>query len=142
MFDGLRFNHWQTERRPDGILILTMDRADNNVNALAQVVLEELDQILERVAIEKPAGLVIRSGKAAGFIPGADLKEFQGFDARGLVKEAIERGQNVFQRLAELPCPTVAAITAIAWAAAPRWRWPAVTAWPPTMTPPASACRK
>ena len=110
MFDGLRFNHWQTERRPDGILVLTLDRADNSVNALAQVVLDELDQILERVAIEKPAGVVIRSGKAAGFVPGADLTEFQTFDQRGVVLEAIQRGQNVFQRLAELPCPTVVAI--------------------------------
>lgn len=110
MFDGLRFLHWQPERRPDGVLVLTLDRADNSVNALSQAVLEELDQILERIAIEKPAGVVIRSGKAAGFIPGADLKEFQTFDERGTVKEAIARGQNVFQRLADLPCPTVAAI--------------------------------
>ncbi|MBB5207134.1 3-hydroxyacyl-CoA dehydrogenase NAD-binding domain-containing protein [Chiayiivirga flava] len=110
MFDGLRFRHWQTERRADGVLVLTLDRADNSVNALAQAVLDELDLILERVAIEKPAGVVIRSGKAAGFVPGADLNEFQDFDRRGTVKEAIERGQNVFQRLADLPCPTVAAI--------------------------------
>ncbi len=110
MFDGLRFQHWQTEVRPDGILVLTLDRADTPVNALAQIVLEELDRILERIEIEKPKGVVIRSGKAAGFVAGADIKEFQDFDARGTVMEAIRRGQLVFQRLHRLPCPTVAAI--------------------------------
>ena len=35
---------------------------------------------------------------------------FQEFDRRGTVNDAIRRGQTVFQKLAELPCPTVAAI--------------------------------
>ena len=110
MFDGLRFKHWQPQLRPDGIVVLTLDRADNGVNALSQAVLDELGQAIERIAIGKPKGVVIRSGKAAGFVPGADIKEFQEFDAKGTTLDAIQRGQNVYQRLAELPCPTVAAI--------------------------------
>src|SRR5690606_34241991 len=110
MFDGLRFRHWQTETRADGVLLLTLNRADAPVNALSQAVLEELDAIVERIEIGKPPAVVIQSGKAAGFIAGADLKEFQDFDARGTVMEAIRRGQLVFQRLHLLPCPTVVAI--------------------------------
>ncbi len=110
MFDGLRFNHWSPELRPDGVVVLSFDRAESPVNTLAQVVLDELEQIIERVAIEKPKGLVIRSAKPAGFIAGADIKEFQSFDAKGTVFDAIRRGQLVFQKLAELPCPTIAAI--------------------------------
>ena len=108
--DGLRFQHWQAEARTDGIVVLSFDRAGQNVNTLAQEVLLELDAILERLAMDPPKGLVIRSAKAAGFIAGADIKEFQGFDEKGTVGDAIRRGQQVFQRLAELPCPTVAAI--------------------------------
>jgi 3-hydroxyacyl-CoA dehydrogenase/enoyl-CoA hydratase/3-hydroxybutyryl-CoA epimerase len=110
MFDGLRFKHWQPQLRPDGIVVLTLDRADNGVNALSQAVLDELGQAVERIAIGKPKGVVIRSGKAAGFVPGADIKEFQEFDVKGTTLDAIQRGQNVYQRLAELSCPTVAAI--------------------------------
>lgn len=110
MFDGLRFKHWQPQLRPDGIVVLTLDRADNGVNALSQAVLDELGQAVERIAIGKPKGVVIRSGKAAGFVPGADIKEFQEFDVKGTTLDAIQRGQNVYQRLSELPCPTVAAI--------------------------------
>ncbi len=110
MFDGLRFAHWKPELKEDGILVLTLDRAGAPVNALSQAVLEELDRIIERIVIGKPKAVVIRSGKEAGFIAGADLTEFQQFDEQGRVAEAIARGQDVFQRLSLLPMPTVAAI--------------------------------
>jgi 3-hydroxyacyl-CoA dehydrogenase/enoyl-CoA hydratase/3-hydroxybutyryl-CoA epimerase len=110
MFDGLRLAHWQGERRPDGVLLLTLNRADQQVNALSQAVLGELDAMLERIELEPPKGVVIRSGKQAGFVVGADIREFQEFDAKGTVHDAIRRGQLVFDRLARLPCRTVAAI--------------------------------
>ncbi|HRO88637.1 MAG TPA: enoyl-CoA hydratase-related protein, partial [Chiayiivirga sp.] len=110
MFDGLRFRHWATEQRADGVLVLTLDRADAPVNALSQAVLDELDALIERIEIGKPKAVVIRSGKEAGFIAGADLKEFQEYDAKGTVMDAIRRGQRVFERLNRLPCPTAAAI--------------------------------
>ncbi len=109
-FDGLRFNHWQAEIRDDGVVVLSLDRQGSPVNALSQDVLLELGDLVERIAIDPPKGVVIRSSKAAGFIAGADLKEFQEFDRRGVVNDAIRRGQATYQKLAELPCPTVAAI--------------------------------
>ncbi len=109
-FDGLRFSHWQTELRSDGIVVLSFDRQGASVNAFSQDVLIELGDLIERLAIDPPKGVVICSAKSSGFIAGADLKEFQEFDRRGTVNDAIRRGQTVFQKLAELPCPTVAAI--------------------------------
>jgi 3-hydroxyacyl-CoA dehydrogenase/enoyl-CoA hydratase/3-hydroxybutyryl-CoA epimerase len=109
-FDGLRFQHWQVETRADGIVLVTIDRAGQPVNALSQDMLIELGALVERLAIDPPRGVVFRSGKTSGFIAGADIREFQDFDAKGTVKDALFRGQQVFQRLAELPCPTVAAI--------------------------------
>ncbi|HEY5613235.1 MAG TPA: 3-hydroxyacyl-CoA dehydrogenase NAD-binding domain-containing protein [Lysobacter sp.] len=109
-FDGLRVQHWQMQSREDGVLVLSFDRAGTPVNTLAQEVLIELDGLLERIAVDPPKGLVIRSAKPSGFIAGADIKEFQAFDEKGVVADAIRRGQQVFQRLAELPIPTVAAI--------------------------------
>lgn len=109
-FDGLRFSHWQTELRSDGIVVLSFDRQGASVNAFSQDALIELSDLLERLAIDPPKGLVLRSAKSSGFIAGADLTEFQEFDRRGTVNDAIRRGQTVFQKLAELPCPTVSAI--------------------------------
>src|SRR5262252_9307238 len=110
MFEGLRFSHWKSEAGADGIVVLTLDRADASVNALNRAVLDELGQIVERLSFEPPKGVVIRSGKANGFIAGADIKEFEEFEKQGTVLASIERGQRVFQNLARLRCPTVAAI--------------------------------
>ena len=109
-FDGLRFEHWQVEQRADDVVIVTIDRAGQAVNALSQDMLIELGTLVERIAIDPPKAVVFRSGKPSGFVAGADIKEFQAFDAQGTVKDALFRGQQVFQRIAELPCPTVAAI--------------------------------
>ncbi|WP_058835177.1 3-hydroxyacyl-CoA dehydrogenase NAD-binding domain-containing protein [Luteimonas abyssi] len=108
--DGLRFSHWKAEQRDDGVLVLAFDRADESVNTFAQDVLIELDTLLERLALEPPKAVVIRSAKDKGFVAGADIREFAEFDAKGTIGDSIRRGQQVFQRLAELPCPTVAAI--------------------------------
>jgi 3-hydroxyacyl-CoA dehydrogenase/enoyl-CoA hydratase/3-hydroxybutyryl-CoA epimerase len=108
--DGLRFSHWQAEQREDGIVVLTFDRAGESVNTFAQDVLIELDALVERLSLDPPRGLILRSGKAKGFIAGADIREFQAFDAKGTIGDSIRRGQQTFQRLAELRCPTVSAI--------------------------------
>jgi 3-hydroxyacyl-CoA dehydrogenase/enoyl-CoA hydratase/3-hydroxybutyryl-CoA epimerase len=94
----------------DGVLVLCINRDGSGVNALSRALLDELDGMLERIAIERPAAVVIHSGKATGFAVGADLKEFESYDRKGTVREEIEHGQRVFERLARLPMPTVAAI--------------------------------
>ena len=109
-FDGLRFSHWHPQIRDDGVVVLSLDRHDSSVNAMSQDVLLELGDLIERIAMDPPKAVVIQSIKPAGFIAGADLKEFQEFDRRGTVNDAIRRGQSTYQKLAELPCPTVAAI--------------------------------
>ncbi|MGO1893594.1 MAG: enoyl-CoA hydratase/isomerase family protein, partial [Luteimonas sp.] len=108
--DGLRFSHWKAEQRDDGVLVLSFDREGESVNTFGQAVLIELDSLLERLALDPPKALVLRSGKEKGFIAGADIREFREFDEKGTIGDSIRRGQQVFQRLADLPCPTAAAI--------------------------------
>jgi len=110
MFEGLRFNHWKTSEGDDGIVTLTLDRANSSVNAISRAVLDELEQIVERLAIEKPAGVIVHSAKSAGFAVGADIREFIEYAKHDTVLENIEHGQRVYEALARLPCPTVAAV--------------------------------
>ncbi|HEY9131522.1 MAG TPA: 3-hydroxyacyl-CoA dehydrogenase NAD-binding domain-containing protein [Dyella sp.] len=110
MFEGLRFNHWKTSLDESGIVTLSLDRAGAHVNAISRAVLDELGQIVERLAIEKPVGVLIHSAKPFGFAVGADIKEFVQYAQHDTVLESIENGQRVFEALARLPCPTVAAI--------------------------------
>jgi 3-hydroxyacyl-CoA dehydrogenase/enoyl-CoA hydratase/3-hydroxybutyryl-CoA epimerase len=109
-FDGLQLRHWRVDTRPDGALVLSFDRDGKSVNSISQDVLIELDTMLERIALDPPKALILRSAKEKGFIAGADIEEFERFDAKGTTGDAIRRGQRVFQRLAELRVPTVAAI--------------------------------
>src|SRR3546814_9958845 len=53
-FDGLRFRHWQVEARADGVVVVTIDREGQAVNALSQAMLVELGELLERLAIDPP----------------------------------------------------------------------------------------
>lgn len=108
--DGLRPRHWKTELRPDGVLLLSFDREGESVNTFSQDVLIELNDLLDRIVLEPPKALVLRSAKDKGFIAGADIREFQVFDAKGTIGDSIRRGQSVFQRIATLRFPTVAAI--------------------------------
>ncbi|HVI54851.1 MAG TPA: 3-hydroxyacyl-CoA dehydrogenase NAD-binding domain-containing protein [Luteibacter sp.] len=110
MFEGLRFKHWKTNVGDDGIVVLTFDREGASANALSREVLDELDTIVERLAIENPRGVVIHSAKPSGFAVGADIREFVEYAHTGTVLANIENGQRVFENLARLPCPTVAAI--------------------------------
>lgn len=110
MFEGLRFKHWKTSVGDDGIVVLTLDREGASANALSREVLDELGQLVERLAIERPKGVVVNSGKPSGFAVGADIREFVQFAQANTVLENIENGQRVFESLARLPCPTVAAI--------------------------------
>ena len=110
MFEGLRFQHWQIDLDADGIATVTLSRAESSVNALSRAVLEEFDRLIERLSFEPPRGVLIRSGKPAGFVVGADLKEFAGYEKTGTVLDRIREGQAVFERLARLRCPTAVAI--------------------------------
>ena len=109
MFEGLRFQHWHATLGTDGIVELALDRAGSSVNALSRAVIDELSEIVERLSFEPPKGVIVRSAKA-GFVVGADIKEFESFEKAGTIRDVLENGQRVYQRLASLPCPTVAAI--------------------------------
>ncbi|MDW8479662.1 MAG: 3-hydroxyacyl-CoA dehydrogenase NAD-binding domain-containing protein [Xanthomonadales bacterium] len=110
LFDGLRFRHLHHRLEADGVLLVEIDRAEQSVNTLSEELLGELEALLERVRIEPPAGLIVASRKPAGFVAGADIREFARYAEPEAVRAALARGHRVFDRLAALPCPTVAAI--------------------------------
>ena len=96
---------------------------------------EALDELRRRARCdldrEPPKGLVIRSGKANGFIAGADVEEFTRLqvDAPRRMRVRALRLGRVRAARATLPYPDArAGRTASAWAAASSSRSPAATA--------------
>jgi 3-hydroxyacyl-CoA dehydrogenase/enoyl-CoA hydratase/3-hydroxybutyryl-CoA epimerase len=72
--------------------------------------LRDLAVQLDEIALQRPAGVVIRSAKANGFVAGADIKEFLKIRTPEEGYELVRAGQNVLQKLQDLPCPSVAAL--------------------------------
>ncbi len=70
--------------------------------------------LLRDLSAAPPKGLIVRSGKASGFIAGADIREFTTFADAAAAFEHIRIGQRIFDQLEALPCPTVAAIAGFA----------------------------
>ena len=99
------------ETGDDHICVLTFDRPDSGANIFDAATLDELNEHLD--AVEKDAslrGLIIASAKKSIFVAGADLKTLLQAAKTGEMRGFIEPGQQVFNRLADLKIPTVAAI--------------------------------
>ena len=99
------------ETSDDHICVLTFDRPDSGANIFDAATLDELNEQLD--GVEKDAslrGLILASAKKSIFVAGADLKTLLQGARTGEMREFIERGQQVFNRLANLGIPTVAAI--------------------------------
>src|SRR6185437_5735616 len=101
---------WRMERDGDGIVWLIADKPGTSANVLSSHVLRELDALLDRIALPPPRGVVVISAKKSGFIAGADIKAFTGLTSAEDAYRLIHAGQQVFDRLEALPCPTVAAL--------------------------------
>ncbi len=99
-----------------GIAELTFDLQGESVNKFNRMTIQELDEATQALAkAEGLKGLVIRSAKDV-FIVGADITEFH--DAFGQSEEELVEMNmavhEIFNRVEDLPYPTVTAINGIA----------------------------
>lgn len=101
----------QREIGDDRVCILTFDRPESGANIFDAATMNELGEHVD--AIERDTsirGLIITSAKKSIFIAGADLKTLLKQAPSGEMRGFIAEGQRVFNRIAELKVPTVAAI--------------------------------
>lgn len=102
--------HWHLAERENDLLWLAIDVAGQSANSLSKTVLEELNEVLNKISENPPQALVIHSTKPSGFIAGADVNEFTQITDEKNALEMIERGQRVMDRIAGLPFPVIAVI--------------------------------
>ena len=110
----MTMKHWTSETDSDEIAWLKLDKTDGGANVLSGEVLLELNDLLEQLESNRPSGVVVYSGKHNGFVMGADINEFTTIENTEQAYELIRLGQGVIDRLAALPCPTVAVINGFA----------------------------
>jgi len=95
----------------DKTCVLTFDRPESGANIFDAATLDELSEHLDFVENDASLrGLIIASAKKSIFIAGADLKTLLQQAQSGEMREFIAKGQRIFDRLAHLKIPTVAAI--------------------------------
>ena len=102
--------HWTITREAGGLATLTFDKADASTNTLSAAVLVEFNEALDALGREPPQALLIRSGKANGFIAGADVDEFGEIATEAGAVALVKRGCDSFERLAAVRYPTLALI--------------------------------
>lgn len=105
--------NWTTTTDEAGVAWLTIDKAGASANSLSRAVMEELGAKIADLERAVPKALIITSAKQ-GFIAGADIKEFVGIQSPDEAFAMIREGQLLLERLAALPCITVAAINGFA----------------------------
>ncbi len=107
-------SNWTLQVDADRVAWLSADMAGSSANVLSGDMVRELAAKLTEAAALRPVGIIVQSGKASGFIAGADIKEFVRIRSPEEGYALVRAGQSVMQQLADLPCPSVAAIRGFA----------------------------
>ncbi|MEY2562918.1 MAG: 3-hydroxyacyl-CoA dehydrogenase / enoyl-CoA hydratase / 3-hydroxybutyryl-CoA epimerase / enoyl-CoA [Verrucomicrobiota bacterium] len=95
----------------DGICVLTFDRPESGANIFDAPTMQNLSEHLDAIENDSAVlGVLVTSAKKSIFIAGADLKTLLKQAQTGELRAFISEGQKVFNRLAALKVPTVAAI--------------------------------
>ena len=101
----------QREIGDDHVCLLTFDRPDSGANIFDAATLKELSEHVDVIERDTSLlGLIITSAKKSIFIAGADLKTLLKQAETGELRAFIAEGQRIFNRIAALKIPTVAAI--------------------------------
>ncbi len=102
-------------REQNNIGFIEFDQQDSKVNLLTTDVLKGLDRILDALAGKSSLKAVaIVSKKKDVFIAGADIKEIAGITQPEEGRQKAKAGQDILNKLEDLPIPTIAVIDGVA----------------------------
>jgi 3-hydroxyacyl-CoA dehydrogenase/enoyl-CoA hydratase/3-hydroxybutyryl-CoA epimerase len=102
--------HWRLETDTGGVATLTFDLQGASTNTLGSEPMRELGERIAEIESTGPRAVVVCSAKDNGFVAGADITEFGRLNDLEQAYRLVRAGQEVFDRLARLPMPTVAAL--------------------------------
>jgi enoyl-CoA hydratase len=108
--EDLQYLSYEVE---DHVAIITIDRPDA-LNALNGDVLFELSYAFELAESDLSVKALIITGTGRAFVAGADIGNLRNLSDAFSGREAALAGQDIFNTLAALPFPTIAAINGFA----------------------------
>lgn len=99
--------------KQDRIAWVTLNRPEK-MNALNNALLKELEGVIAGLEHDAEVGVVVLTGAGEkAFVAGADISELKDLDS-GSAREQALKGQAVFNRIAALPKPVIAAVNGFA----------------------------
>ena len=108
MSDASGMNHWID---PNGIVHVVFDRRGDKVNLLTPDALQELGDLLDSIrGRDDVRGLIFKSAKPGNFIAGMDIDVIASFTDAFKAAEGARFGQDVFQKIEDLPVPSACAL--------------------------------
>lgn len=84
-------------------------------NAVNMGLMEQFEQLVERLETEESIRCFVLSGAGPTFIAGGDLKEFHGMKTTKEVRPMAQKMIHILERIEQLPCWTIAAINGPAY---------------------------
>lgn len=107
--------HWTFHIDVEKIGWLTLDVVGSGVNVLSREVIGQLEEIVVKIEAMDRAGeltgVALLSGKASGFVAGADISEFDEMSDPAVLPEALKRTHALFARIEKIKAPFVAGIS-------------------------------
>ncbi|HJW32896.1 MAG TPA: enoyl-CoA hydratase-related protein [Holophagaceae bacterium] len=99
--------------KQDRIAWVTLNRPEK-MNALNNALLAELEGVIAGLEHDAEVGVVVLTGAGEkAFVAGADISELKDLDS-GSAREQALKGQAVFNRIAAMPKPVIAAVNGFA----------------------------
>jgi enoyl-CoA hydratase len=93
----------------DGVAMLVIDRPGAR-NALALQTMDELDEALEAVRVQRARVLVIRGAGEKAFCAGGDIKELEGMRSEAEAAAMAHRMRATLDRIPQLAIPVIAGL--------------------------------
>ncbi|MBM3963985.1 MAG: hypothetical protein FJ308_02810 [Planctomycetes bacterium] len=108
----MNFQHLRVDTTHPSWITVWLDARDRTLNVLFEELFEELRMVF-KVAHADPTQrpLILRSGKAKGFVVGADIKRIINIRSDAEIQAFMKFGQDVLHELEELPNLTIAWIS-------------------------------
>jgi enoyl-CoA hydratase len=100
--------------RHETIVTLTLNRPDK-LNAIDSPMLDALEQLLGEIERDAEIRAVVLTGAGRAFSAGADIKEWTALEPLTFARTWGQRGHALFDRVAGLRPPVIAAINGIAF---------------------------
>ncbi len=99
--------------RSEEFAVVTLTRPEA-LNALSFSIIRELEAVIDEVATSDAKALIVTGAGDKAFCAGADIKELTGRSIQAQ-KTGAEFGQRVFQKVSQMPIPSIAVINGFAF---------------------------